>query len=410
VYLFSFISTDSCIICKTFYFYSGKPKNAIIQVTPPVPFEPPIQKPLGRTRHKKINFLELLKGDSNNNSSEHSGIEHQEQKSVKTDSNSATVIVVEPPAGWKKSESGSSNKKSEANKRPMKRSNISSENIRKKAEESQTMDSAGESEVENMEKNRNLTWLSKKRQRLSMKVSRKPKKPGTLKVKWTIFNKTNRKKWAQKKNRPDILAVVHKDTLSNTSQLNNIQPGNVFMDLYSNENSPCVKCCTCNKAFTVDAFMAHLHDNSGDGKLISIVTPQVLSLRDSSESQRKMWQSFQLKRKQFNSNIASLHQKCTPQIQTKDKDFDKLVRNVNRVSDKSVRISSRKRKQKQLYPIENYSYCSTVRCDVEDASSSQPSPAKITKKLCSSNIFADNVVTESNGPILTSFTALEHDV
>jgi hypothetical protein len=50
--------------------------------------------------------------------------------------------------------------------------------------------------------------------------------------------------------------------------------------------------------------MAHLHDNSGDGKLISIVTPQVLSLRDSSESQRKMWQSFQLKRKQFNSNIA----------------------------------------------------------------------------------------------------------
>ena len=142
----------------------------------------------------------------------------------------------------------------------------------------------------------------------------------------------------------------------------------------------------------------------------SMLTNMEFLMKHAQTQSRKMWQSFQLKRKQFNSNIASLHQKCTPQIQTKDKDFDISVRNVNRVSDKSVRISSRKRKQKQLYPIENYSYCSTVRCDVEDASSSQPSPAKITKKLCSSNIFADNVVTESNGPILTSFTALEHDV
>lgn len=377
---------------------SEKTRTVVPQKKPPVIAEPPPPAPLGRTRHKKINFLELLKGDSNSNSTENSVTEHVEEKKSE---GSISVVVVQPPVGWKKSDS--SVKKIEVGKKTVKRLHSGSEINKKKSEECQTIDSMGDDDIEN----RNLTWLCKKRQKIPLKVNKKVKKPGSLKVKWTIFNKASRKNLIKKKKQREVLSVVHKDILPNNSHLNNIQPGNVFMDLYNNENSSCVRCCTCNKIFSIEAFLSHQHDNGGDGKLISVVNPQSLSLRDASDSQKKIWRNFQLKRKRFNNNKITTVQNGLPKIQIVERqnDLEKRTLIVKPPSNKSVRISSRKRKQKQLYPIENYSYSSVVKHEGQDASS--PSPNKIIKV---SNALADNVVTESNGPILTSFTALEHDV
>lgn len=338
-----------------------------------------LQEPLGRTRHKKINFLELLKGDSNNNSSENSCIESKQQKSVSSHITS-TVMIVDPP-----SESLILNK-SDVNKQNIKHSKI--------ADVKQTKDSR-KLETKNVH-DKTLTWLSKNRQK-PFAVDRKSKKPGFLKVKWTVFNKIKRKKWPKARNRRNVLAVSHRDVFSNNSQLNNIQTGNVFMDLYNNENSPCIRCCTCTKVFSVDDFLEHLHDNRDDGKLISVVNPQTLSLRDTSESQKKMWQSFQLKRKNFNNNSST--QQLNSIQQSRARDFKELPQTVKPI-DKSIRISSRKRRQKQLYPIENYSFCSTVKSDEEITATVQLSPAKIVKVTHSSNTFPDNFVTGSKGPNL----------
>ncbi|CAC5426717.1 unnamed protein product [Mytilus coruscus] len=376
---------------------SEKTRTVVPQKKPPVIAEPPPPVPLGRTRHKKINFLELLKGDSNSNSTENSVTEHVEEKKSE---GSISVVVVQPPVGWKKSDS--SVKKVDVGKKTVKCLQSGSEIYNKKSEECQTMDSMGDDDIEN----RNLTWLCKKRQKIPLKVNKKVKKPGSLKVKWTIFNKASRKNLIKKKKQREVLSVVHKDILPNNSHLNNIQPGNVFMDLYNNENSLCVRCCTCNKIFSIDAFLTHQHDNGGDGKLISVVNPQSLSLRDASESQKKIWRNFQLKRKRFNNNKITSDQNGLPKIQIVERqnDLEKRTLIVKPPSNKSLRISSRKRKQKQLYPIENYSYSSVGKHEGHDTS---PSPNKIIKV---SDALADNVVTESNGPILTSFTALEHDV
>ncbi|XP_052098359.1 uncharacterized protein LOC127733113 isoform X2 [Mytilus californianus] len=376
---------------------SEKTRTLVPQKKPPVIAEPPPPVPLGRTRHKKINFLELLKGDSNSNSTENSVTEHVEEKKSE---GSISVVVVQPPVGWKKSDS--SVKKVDVGKKTVKRLHSGSEIYKKKSEECQTMDSMGDDDIEN----RNLTWLCKKRQKIPLKVNKKVKKPGSLKVKWTIFNKASRKNLIKKKKQREVLSVVHKDILPNNSHLNNIQPGNVFMDLYNNENSLCVRCCTCNKIFSIDAFLSHQHDNGGDGKLISVVNPQSLSLRDASESQKKIWRNFQLKRKRFNNNKITSVQNGLPKIQIVERqnDLEKRTLIVKPPSNKSLRISSRKRKQKQLYPIENYSYSSVGKHEGHDTS---PSPNKIIKV---SDALADNVVTESNGPILTSFTALEHDL
>lgn len=381
-----------------YYFFSEKPKNVVTPMPPPVVAEPPPPPaPLGRTRHKKINFLELLKGDSA--SSENHVTDHTDEKKSE---GKVSVVVVEPPSCWKKSDSSSLVKKT------VKRSH-SVDMSRRKSEESQTVDSAGEDDIENREE-KCLTWLSKKPKKLQVKVNnKKMKKPNSLKVKWTIFNKANSKKLLKKKQR-EVLTVVHKD-MSNNSHVNNIQPGNVFMDLYNNENAPCVRCCTCNKAFSIDAFLIHQHDSTEEGKLVSVVNPQTLSLRDTSDSQKKMWRNFQLKRKRFSTKVTTFQtgiSKVTPKVIDQEKGPSILLRPQNNTG-KTVRISSRKRKQKQLYPIENYSYSSTGKQHTENHVMPL-SPNKMLRVDASSVDLAENVVTQSNGPLWTSFTALEHDV
>lgn len=379
---------------------SEKPKSTVAVLPPPVVKEPPPPPaPLGRTRHKKINFLELLKGDSA--VAESQVTDHTEDKKV---DGKVSVVVVDPPSSWKKPDSVPQIKKNN-----VKRSQ-SVDVFKKKSEESQTIDSAREDDIEN-KGDKCLTWLSKKPKKLQVKMNnKKMKKPNSLKVKWTIFNKSNKKLMKKKKQR-EVLTVVHKDLMSNGSHMNNIQPGIVFMDLYNNENAPCVRCCSCNKAFSVDAFLAHQHDSTEEGKLVSVINPQTLSLRDTSDSQKKMWRNFQLKRKRFNTKVPLFQSRVPKSIQKEsgqEKGPSILVRPQNNNMSKSVRISSRKRKQKQLYPIENYSYSSTGK---PQGNNLMPSPIKMMKVVDAASVdLAENVVTQSNGPLWTSFTALEHDV
>lgn len=373
-------------------------KEEVREINPLPAIPPPCvvpQQPQSRTRHKKINFLEMLKGDTNNNTTDESEVEvKEESKPEKT--------------------------KRGASKHRMEGESKSSVEKKQKVEQNESVGDIVNSNLEESGKNKsdhnkvNNTSLQPKK----LKFEKSKKYPGPLKVKWTVFNSNNKQQKTESEEqdlngKENILSVVHKDMTLKNGQRGRLQAGNVFLDLYKGPLAPCIRCCTCEKLFSIDNFLKHLHDVNGSNKLLVVRQPQTFALRDLSPSvyQKKLWEHFFKKRKAFNEELKQ------KRVETKEKttSLRKESQGVSRNAD--VRISGRKRRPKQLHPIENYRYNlpkgvsnATDKVDSLDA----PSPSKMRRTMDTSTMCedrsvdgAESVVTLTNGPEVTSFTALE---
>ena len=210
------------------------------------------------------------------------------------------------------------------------------------------------------------------------------------------------------------LRIIHRDASPLTEPRNRSQLGEVFVDRYQNKKSACVRCYTCRKLMTVDSFLRHLHDVVSGG-LIAVNSARTVDISDTelTDKECKIWETFQRKKELFDNNQipspelmaeslvysldgegrkhllseavlpGEIEKKAsgpriikTPISQTKKgkivrKSDPKLPVNMARNtgstnktvpkttpvdSIEGVRSSSRKRKVKQLYPFEEYSF------------------------------------------------------
>lgn len=215
------------------------------------------------------------------------------------------------------------------------------------------------------------------------------------------------------------LRIIHRDASPQTEPRNRSQLGEVFVDRYHNKKSVCVRCYTCRKLMTVDSFLRHLHDVVSGG-LIAVTSAQTVDIEDTdlTDKERKYWETFQRKKELFDNNQipspelmsdslvysmdseesihslsetgipSELEKKTsgpriirTPVSPTKKgkivrKSDPKLLTNKGKIvasasesvskpvvtdSSEGVRSSSRRRKSKQLYPFEEYSFAKFPR-------------------------------------------------
>ncbi|KAJ8316951.1 hypothetical protein KUTeg_004855 [Tegillarca granosa] len=403
-----------------------------------------------RTRHKKINFLEMLKGDQNNNTTP----DQQDNEEINVDEDKERVKSNKVTKDVEKSDK---NKHSTSRKK----SPVAKETVKVAAvlcsQASQDEQSCNESETENRSFNKDAIFINPKRKLcpLDSKKSRldKTKKSGALKVKWTIFNKNqlNKKKLTESKHeKKEILSVIHKDVVVRNGNKSRVQSGSVFLDQFEAQDSACVRCCTCKKFISIENFLNHLHEVGGSGKLIAINEPQTLALRDMypSDAQKRLWKNFQekLRRMRKCDKESELVTERKMLLNNKDRvnenpivaSTSDIKKHVNNQHAGSTRISARKRKQKQLYPIENYSFSKSQPMrkliDSDDESPRSPllerscdayddSPVKRMKldtnhnndseitfpSHVTSKMECESVLTLTNGPEMTSFTALADD-
>ncbi|KAL5022804.1 hypothetical protein ScPMuIL_001959 [Solemya velum] len=446
------------------------------------------------TRHKKINFIEMLKGEAAPSTSEHDDpttcdkSEDQKHKVKKTisrkgvQSNSPEGELGEHDTSRKRSRSDSSEKQKNRKRSVVSNvedvrenkirkiahvNNSENENSNKRVEktsafnikrdkEEHTDDSNGISSYgadENilshvLKKHKHRPLLSMHRRlRNGRKKLHKNKRIIKLKVngisqsggdveKRMTFNKSN------------TLKIVHKDAGLRNGHRNSMQAGDVFVDSYEGKSSACIQCCTCRKLLCVEDFLRHLHDGTNGGKLLPVAQLQTLEMRDFCKHgslQGKLWQSFIHKRELFENNKLLLESVKEPASikgdinNSKEKGVGYVgtevfsVKNTgkNSVTERShrqlhvvpslqesrrdrgsLRTSARKRKQKQLYPIENYSFTkSAQRIHLSTGTSDGDEPdEQLLDSLSSVPHCSKSVLALTNGPEVTSFTALEQDV
>ncbi|XP_061194521.1 uncharacterized protein LOC133202682 [Saccostrea echinata] len=371
----------------------------------PMPAVPPSslvsQNPLtSRTRHKKINFLEMLKGDSNNNNTTTEESENdikEEAKPEKIKRASKSKTGGEPKCSTEKRQKSEQSVEETTN-------STSEESGKNKSDQNKL--------GQKMELIKKDVILQPKK----LKFGKSKKYPGPLKVKWTVFSNNKKQSTEEKEEtgseiRENVLSVVHKDMTLKNGQGGRMQAGNVLLDLYKGPLDPCIRCCTCEKLFSIDNFLKHLHDVNGSNKLLVVRQPQTFALRDLNPTsyQKKLWEHFFKKRKAYNDE---LKQKRLDRM-----DKEKQTPLQSRESS-DVRISGRKRRPKQLHPIENYRYNlpkGSVNASDKMESSDDPPPSKCRKSVDTSTSCEDmnceegteSVVTLTNGPEVISFTALE---
>lgn len=217
------------------------------------------------------------------------------------------------------------------------------------------------------------------------------------------------------------LRIIHKEDkcAGDASTRSRTQIGEVFVDRYDSKKSLCIRCYTCRKLMTVDNFSHHLHDVVSGG-LIKIEPRAIFPMDPILEGRdKKMWEIFQRKKEMFeNNNLPSpanegsekmfflntnhslqgdrsdtssevkpsgprvINTPVSPLKKQKNLQVIRKASGVRRSglvgnsavpaalksrkpiaveTMEGVRSSSRKRKMKQLYPFEEYSYAKFPR-------------------------------------------------
>jgi len=197
------------------------------------------------------------------------------------------------------------------------------------------------------------------------------------------------------------LRILHRESSPLNVNRSRSQLGELFIEKYMTKKSPCVRCYTCRKVMTVDGFMRHLHDMITGG-LLGVNTPRTIDASDPemSDGDRKVWEAFQRKKELFDNNQLPSND-VQDRIFTVDSDSNHSLENMSpgikpsgpRVittpvspvqqiqqakssvhavharrashpipeSADGVRSSGRKRKKKQLYPFEEYTFAKFPR-------------------------------------------------
>ncbi|KAK3587512.1 hypothetical protein CHS0354_003654 [Potamilus streckersoni] len=427
------------------------------------------------TRNKKINFLELLRGDSlGSNQEEFCEADKTEDivKHVRPLKRSPTSNESSEPAKRSLSNSGCSVKQNR--KVPKSEGEDTDESSESENDDDPSSDNSRFSESSYADSVQNVIMKKKlprtKQEMVGKKSAIKPSRPtsksGSLKIRWTLgsskrlqppssANLRNGKTFFSAftpkrvgvldiKDHENILFICHKDSTSKNGHRKS-QLGEAFVDKYENKKSICIRCYTCQKFMTVENFLCHLHDLSNNGHLLAVTQPQILEPRDSelSENEKKLWDSFQRKKELYDNNqLPSPYgikenetlYKVKPEPEKKALLFGNNIKKISmkkpyipgihpasRERTSGVRVSSRKRKEKQLYPFENYTFVRKLprlSVDMEEeqdvnVDTQWERPVETESPLGTSVIDAkqtgESVVIIANGPELTTFTALQED-
>ncbi|KAK6178462.1 hypothetical protein SNE40_013250 [Patella caerulea] len=243
-----------------------------------------------RLRHKKINFLEMLKGDS---------VEKMEAQSEKALQVSVTNKK-KPENGKKLNNRGK--KKEEESKIVLENSSeeegtAESEDVH---EESLTSLSSTEEECETIKPKRKKS-INKISPTNGKKTQSKRLGPLRVSVKGLLHFTKPSKKSAMIKNVLKGLDVVHTALEFKAGQIPISQNGTLHLDLYKKKSSLCVRCVDCLKLLSVQSFLAHQHYPEDNKTLTTVLETQTLSPKssDSSRNMKHIWEDFQQRREKF---------------------------------------------------------------------------------------------------------------
>ncbi|KAL3863824.1 hypothetical protein ACJMK2_005554 [Sinanodonta woodiana] len=455
------------------------PATKVVQSTEPLAssiLQTQLGHPVRSTRNKKINFLELLRGDSSNQEECSEGDKTEDVvKHTRPLKRSQTSTETSEPAKRLLSNSGNSVKQNR--KVPKSEGEDTDESSESETDDDSFSDNSRFSESSYSDSVQNVIAKKKlqrtKQEMVGKKTVVKPSRPtpksGSLKIRWTLgsskklqppssANLRNGKTFFSAftpkragvldiKDHENILFIRHKDSTSKNGHSKS-QLGEAYVDKYENKKSICIRCYTCQKLMSVENFLCHLHDLSNNGHLLAVTQPQILEPRDSelSENEKKLWDSFQRKKELYDNNqLPSPYgvkenetlYKVKPEPDKKALVFGNNIKKMpmkkpyipdilpaSRDRTSGVRVSSRKRKEKQLYPFENYTFVRklprlSVDIDMEEeqdvnVDTQWERPMKTEAPLGASVIdtkrIGESVVTIANGPELTTFTALQEDL
>ncbi|XP_005098080.1 uncharacterized protein LOC101862268 [Aplysia californica] len=94
-----------------------------------------------------------------------------------------------------------------------------------------------------------------------------------------------------------VLAVAHQPALLNEKEESHLpsQPADIHLDLFTRSSSPCVRCQTCSQFLSVPDFMRHHHVAMDNEWLATEAAHRILVPRNKeniSEQEKKLWEEF----------------------------------------------------------------------------------------------------------------------
>ncbi|KAH9500902.1 hypothetical protein Btru_069160 [Bulinus truncatus] len=265
-----------------------------------------------RTRHKKVNYLEMLKGEEKDKSSAAAIIE-----TIESVVNSGPTPIPETkinkiPLPRRKGDLSGSKKNSAKKKKMLQPKGRRQEFGLKFSSKVPHKSKPGKGGIEKQLLEKHLEQLSDIDSDGTDTAQHKKFKPLKLKVNSLINLAGQRKGTSPSKkglfsrsisqvspiDRPvRILAVAHQAALSGNNAESHLpsQPADIHLDLFTKSNSACVRCETCSQFLSVPHFMRHHHVPMDNKWLATEAAHRILVPRNKeniSEHEKLLWEEF----------------------------------------------------------------------------------------------------------------------
>ncbi|CAL1528214.1 unnamed protein product [Lymnaea stagnalis] len=267
-----------------------------------------------RTRHKKVNYLEMLKGEEKEKSSTASILETIEsvvksgsncahdgklnkmaQKRGKDDSNCDKKSGIKKKFGLQKGTKVGTKSKKDQDIQKIKNGKGKKGSDKQSADKDIEFSSEGDSD-DSLDLTQN-----KKFKPLKLKVNSllnfAGQRKGSSPSKKGLFSRSN-STTSPTLDRPlRILAVAHQAALSGDNAVSHLpsQPADIHLDLFKKSNSACVRCETCSQFLSVPHFMRHHHVPMDNEWLATEAAHRILVPRNKetiSDSEKLLWEEF----------------------------------------------------------------------------------------------------------------------
>ncbi|ESO95107.1 hypothetical protein LOTGIDRAFT_160869 [Lottia gigantea] len=303
-------------------------KNCVVPTSPKPRKQPPPQPVIQpeltkRLRHKKINFLEMLKGDSqdkveveetNEKKVAPQPVQKKKESSKKTNNRTPPsnkkkeieIIVTPGDVSSEEEEESEDLSETETEEEIDDFSEGDGESESDEAEESDTVEEVIISKKKGVKSNgNNMKQSPKKSPRSTNDKSPNNKgKLGPLRVNvqgLLNFSKSVKKSAINDKTGCKSLDVVHIPLEFHDGRIPISQSGKIFLDLYKKKSSLCVKCADCDKLLSISSFLQHQHYPEESKTLTTVLDTQTLSLKSSEMSRniKQLWEELQKRYEKF---------------------------------------------------------------------------------------------------------------
>ncbi|XP_013061654.1 uncharacterized protein LOC106051069 [Biomphalaria glabrata] len=337
-----------------------------------------------RTRHKKVNYLEMLKGEEKDKSTTASILETIESVlNSGPDTHSKTQFLNRKGETVSKKNSAKKTKVTLKGKK---------KHFKWNSKETQKMKDGKSGSEKLLEKQ--LEQLSDIDSDDTDAAQHKKFKPLKLKVNSLInlagqrkSNSPNKKGLFSRSNsmvsstdRPSrVLAVAHQAAVSGTTGESHLpsQPADIHLDLFTKSNSACVRCETCSQFLSVPHFMRHHHVPMDSEWLATEAAHRILVPRNKeniSEQEKQLWEEFH----KLQESIGGFGE-ADDETDTDDGDYDDCVDGPSHFELTSVHSG----KQKRVCRLESSSEEDSVDMDLPGSPEIQESAEKNSSPVAS---------------------------